>query len=139
MSVFLSKRRHLRVEAGLWGKKMPCLVLQEILLAKTQRSGEVSVEVDTTDSVDLLKTLEEMREQYESVVLKNRLEVEKWYTAQVSDFRMAQNNCEENVHIWHCYRPYWKCHACVYVGVFLQKDGDPPETTQYGYNRGEDV
>uniref|UniRef100_A0A3Q4AYJ0 IF rod domain-containing protein n=1 Tax=Mola mola TaxID=94237 RepID=A0A3Q4AYJ0_MOLML len=57
---------------------------EEIHLARTQRSGEVSVEVDTTDSVDLLKTLEEMREQYESVVLKNRLEVEKWYTKQIN-------------------------------------------------------
>lgn len=77
---------------------MPCVVLQEIHLV-TQQNGDISVEVDTMGSVDMLKTLEEMREHYESMVAKNRSEVKTWYTAQVRDFKLAQNNCEEKVHI----------------------------------------
>lgn len=52
-------------------------------LLRVQQSGTVNVEVDSTESVDLTKVLEEMREQYESVVVKNKLELEKWFKAKV--------------------------------------------------------
>lgn len=52
-------------------------------MARAQTSGKVNVEVDSTESVDLTQVLEEMRTQYEAVVMKNKLELEKWFKAKV--------------------------------------------------------
>ncbi|XP_030271979.1 keratin, type I cytoskeletal 19-like [Sparus aurata] len=56
---------------------------EEMRLMRVQQSGNVNVEVDSTDSVDLSRVLEEMREQYEAVMVKNNLEIEKWFKAKV--------------------------------------------------------
>nr|XP_046261350.1 keratin, type I cytoskeletal 19-like [Scatophagus argus] len=56
---------------------------EEMRLARVQQSGTVNVEVDSTESVDLTKVLEEVREQYESVMMKNKLELEKWFKSKV--------------------------------------------------------
>ncbi|XP_019939582.2 keratin, type I cytoskeletal 19-like [Paralichthys olivaceus] len=53
--------------------------LEEMRLLRTQQSGNVNVEVDSSGSMDLMKALEEMREYYETVVLKSKQDVEKWY------------------------------------------------------------
>lgn len=61
----------------------PLFMLQEMHLLRIQQSGTVNVEVDSAESVDLTKILEEMREQYEAVVAKNKMEVEKWFQTKV--------------------------------------------------------
>lgn len=66
-------------------------MLQEMRLARLQQSGNVNVEVDSTDSVDLSSVLEEMREQYEAVMSKNKLELEKWFKAKVRQERTFEN------------------------------------------------
>ncbi|KAM8773656.1 keratin, type I cytoskeletal 19-like [Acanthopagrus schlegelii] len=60
---------------------------EEMRLVRVQQSGNVNVEVDSTDSVDLSKVLEEMREQYEAVMVKNKLELEKWFKAKVDNLQ----------------------------------------------------
>lgn len=49
--------------------------------------GTVNVELGVTDSVDLTKTLQELREQYESLVIKNKVELEKWFKTKVRKFK----------------------------------------------------
>lgn len=58
-------------------------MLQEMILLRTQHTGKVNVEVDSTESVDLTKILEEMRQRYETVVRNNNIELEKWFKSQV--------------------------------------------------------
>lgn len=48
-----------------------------------QQTGSVNVEVDSVESVDLTRVLEEMREKYETLVKKNKLELEKWFQSKV--------------------------------------------------------
>ncbi|XP_043910913.1 keratin, type I cytoskeletal 19-like [Protopterus annectens] len=45
----------------------------------TQLSGQVSVEVDAVPGVDLTRSLEEMRSQYDGMVEKNRREAKEWF------------------------------------------------------------
>lgn len=53
-------------------------------LARTQLTGDVNVEIDSrSDQADLMNVLEEMREQYESVMIKNKQDQEKWFNARV--------------------------------------------------------
>ncbi|KAG8015153.1 Keratin [Nibea albiflora] len=56
---------------------------EEMRLLRVQQSGKVNVEVDSTESVDLSKILEEMRLQYESVVQNNNIQLEKWFKSQL--------------------------------------------------------
>ncbi|XP_068995907.1 keratin, type I cytoskeletal 13-like [Embiotoca jacksoni] len=56
---------------------------EEMSQLRTQASGGVNVEVDSTESTDLTKVLEEMREQYETVVTKSKLDIEKWFQSKV--------------------------------------------------------
>ncbi|XP_070780139.1 keratin, type I cytoskeletal 19-like [Enoplosus armatus] len=56
---------------------------EEMLQFRVQQSGAVNVEVDSAESVDLTKVLEDMREQYETVMQKNKMELEKWFQAKV--------------------------------------------------------
>lgn len=71
----------------------PLSMLQEKRLLRVQQGGSVNVEVDSAQSVDLAKVLEEMREQYEAVVMKNKMELEKWFNLKVRWW----SNVPENV------------------------------------------
>lgn len=50
---------------------------------RAQHGGSVNVEVDSAESVDLTKVLTEMRQQYESLMEKNKFELEKWFQTKV--------------------------------------------------------
>lgn len=56
--------------------------LQEMRQLRMQTGG-VNVDVDSTESVDLTRVLQEVREQYEGVVAKNKQELDKWFQAKV--------------------------------------------------------
>lgn len=61
-------------------------------MTRSQISGDVNVEVDSrSDQVDLSKVLEEMREQYESVMIKNKQDQEKWFNAKVRNSQMRRS------------------------------------------------
>ncbi|XP_029948987.1 keratin, type I cytoskeletal 19-like [Salarias fasciatus] len=54
---------------------------------RIQSSGSVNVEVDTAESINLQKILEETREQYEAMMLKNTKELEQWFQTKVASLQ----------------------------------------------------
>ncbi|KAM3623932.1 uncharacterized protein V6R79_017105 [Siganus canaliculatus] len=74
---------------------------EDLRLLRAQQSGRVNVEVDSAESADLTKVLEEMREQYEAVMTKNRLEVETWFRSQINALEKQISNCSTDVETHH--------------------------------------
>ncbi|XP_034543165.1 keratin, type I cytoskeletal 13-like [Notolabrus celidotus] len=70
---------------------------EEMRQLRVQQTGAVNVEVDSTASVDLTKVLEEMREQYEAVGLKNKQDVEKWFQAKMEALQTEITSCTTEV------------------------------------------
>ncbi|RLV62317.1 hypothetical protein DV515_00019438, partial [Chloebia gouldiae] len=52
---------------------------EEMRQLQSQTGGDVSVEVNAAPGEDLTKTLNDLREEYEQIIEKNRREVEQWY------------------------------------------------------------
>lgn len=50
---------------------------------RAERGGCVNVAVDSAQSADLTAVLKELREQYETVVQKNKAELERWFQSKV--------------------------------------------------------
>lgn len=74
---------------------------EEMLQLRIQQTGTVNVEVDSAESVDMIKVLEEMREQYEAVVMKNKLELEKWFQSKVDVLKTQITTCTTEVKTFH--------------------------------------
>lgn len=55
---------------------------------QTQCSGDVNVEVNAAPGEDLLKKLNDMRQEYENIIQKNREEVERWYESKVNGYNL---------------------------------------------------
>lgn len=63
-----------------------CLSLnssQEMRQLQSQTGGDVSVEVNAAPGEDLTKTLNDLRNEYEEIIARNRKEVEQWYEVKV--------------------------------------------------------
>ncbi|KAM3923801.1 keratin, type I cytoskeletal 19-like [Leptodactylus fuscus] len=60
---------------------------EEVSERKEHAAGTVNVELDAAPGVDLLKTLNDLREQYEHVAEKNRREAEAWFLGQVESLQ----------------------------------------------------
>ncbi|XP_077575693.1 keratin, type I cytoskeletal 20-like [Stigmatopora nigra] len=60
---------------------------EEMNAARLQYNGNVNVEVDGPSSVDLSKILQDVREQYESMAVKNKQELERWYQAKMDSLQ----------------------------------------------------
>nr|XP_020641171.1 keratin, type I cytoskeletal 10-like [Pogona vitticeps] len=54
-------------------------------------SGDVSIEVNAAPGQDLQKALNELRQEYEEIIAKNRSEVEQWYEAKMEEARQQEN------------------------------------------------
>ncbi|XP_048782437.1 keratin, type I cytoskeletal 19-like [Lagopus muta] len=52
---------------------------------QAQSSGDVNVEVNAAPGEDLLKKLNDMRQEYEQIIQKNREEVESWYESKIEE------------------------------------------------------
>ncbi|XP_053186953.1 keratin, type I cytoskeletal 42-like [Scomber japonicus] len=52
---------------------------EEMERLRVQQSGNVNVQVDNAHSVDLKKVMEDMRSQYEVLMMKNKEELERWF------------------------------------------------------------
>lgn len=57
---------------------------------RKQSTGDVSVEVNACPGPDLRQILEDLRCQYETLIARNRKEVEDWYECKVSDTLVLQ-------------------------------------------------
>ncbi|XP_071360982.1 keratin, type I cytoskeletal 19-like [Trachinotus anak] len=66
---------------------------EEMRQLRVQQTGAVNVDVDSAESVDLTKVLQEVREQYEAVVAKNKLELDKWFQSKVTTL-------QTEIHTW---------------------------------------
>lgn len=78
------------------------LPLQELRQLQSQTTGDVSVEVNAAPGQDLTKILNDLRNEYEQIIEKNRREVEQWYEVKVrsnapgggSSWGKAQTPCD---------------------------------------------
>lgn len=55
---------------------------------RKQSTGDVSVEVNACPGPDLRQILEDLRCQYETLIARNRKEVEDWYECKVSETQL---------------------------------------------------
>ncbi|NXL90833.1 K1C17 protein, partial [Alectura lathami] len=58
---------------------------EEMQSLQTQSSSDVNVEVDAAPGEDLLKKLNNMRQEYEHIIQKNREDVERWYESKMEE------------------------------------------------------
>ncbi|NXA40893.1 K1C19 protein, partial [Eudromia elegans] len=58
---------------------------EEMKSLQAQSGGDVNVEVSAAPGEDLLKKLNDMRQEYERVIQKNRQEVESWYESKMEE------------------------------------------------------
>nr|XP_040044205.1 keratin, type I cytoskeletal 13-like [Gasterosteus aculeatus aculeatus]XP_040044206.1 keratin, type I cytoskeletal 13-like [Gasterosteus aculeatus aculeatus] len=57
---------------------------EELTLLRSQMSGQVNVAVDASPSQDMNQVMSEIRSHYESLISKNRIELEAWYQNQIT-------------------------------------------------------
>ncbi|KAM8840065.1 LOW QUALITY PROTEIN: keratin, type I cytoskeletal 50 kDa-like [Spinachia spinachia] len=57
---------------------------EELILLRSQMSGQVNVAVDASPSQDLNQVMSEIRSHYESLISKNRIELEAWYQNKIT-------------------------------------------------------
>lgn len=91
-------------------------MLQEVAQMKSQQSGSVNVEVDTPCSVDLQKLLDEVREQYQNVVKKNKQDLEKWFQSKVRRLHFQKDSACQKI-----------IQKLFIMCMCLSKGGNPPE------------
>ncbi|XP_034095136.1 keratin 98 [Gymnodraco acuticeps] len=57
---------------------------EELMLLRSQMGGQVNVAVDASPSQDLNLVMSEIREHYETMIGKNRKELEAWYQSKIA-------------------------------------------------------
>lgn len=107
---------------------------------RTQVSNDVNVEMDFGSSqVNLAKVMEEMRVQYEALMIKNKQDQEKWFNSQV------WNSQDATTVGWESggsggRGDYLLMYNVITVRACLcPKDADHPVANRHKHNRGEDV
>lgn len=84
-----------------------CFSLQEMRQLQSQTGGDVSVEVNAAPGEDLTKILNDLRNEYEQIIERNRREVEQWYEVKVrSKAQSGVSFCGKTQTPW-----YWPCNA----------------------------
>uniref|UniRef100_A0A8C9Y6V4 Keratin 98 n=1 Tax=Sander lucioperca TaxID=283035 RepID=A0A8C9Y6V4_SANLU len=68
---------------------------EELALLMSQMGGQVNVAVDASPSTDLNQVMSEIREHYESVIGKNRKELEAWYQNKITVVEQEVNTHTE--------------------------------------------
>ncbi|XP_064895429.1 keratin, type I cytoskeletal 14 [Columba livia] len=58
---------------------------EELRQLQSQTTGDVSVEVNAAPGQDLTKILNDLRNEYEQIIEKNRREVEQWYEVKIEE------------------------------------------------------
>lgn len=70
--------------------------VQEMVLLRSQMSGQINVAVDAGPSTDLNQVMTDIRDHYEGVIGKNRKELESWYQNKV---RRLKTTLEFRIHL----------------------------------------
>ncbi|KAM5273411.1 keratin, type I cytoskeletal 40 [Ctenodactylus gundi] len=70
---------------------------EEVSVLRGQLGDRLSVELDTSPTVDLNKVLDEMRCQYETVLDNNRRDAEEWFAAQTEELNRQQMSSAEQL------------------------------------------
>ncbi|XP_078133080.1 keratin, type I cytoskeletal 50 kDa-like [Sander vitreus] len=68
---------------------------EELALLMSQMGGQVNVAVDASPSTDLNQVMSEIREHYESVIGKNRKELDAWYQNKITVVEQEVNTHTE--------------------------------------------
>lgn len=74
----------------------PANPVQEMVLLRSQMSGQINVAVDAGPSTDLNQVMTEIRDHYEGVIGKNRKDLESWYQNKV---RRSQTILKFGIHV----------------------------------------
>ncbi|XP_071306675.1 keratin, type I cytoskeletal 15-like [Agelaius tricolor] len=70
---------------------------EEMKLLQSQSNGDVNVQINTAPGEDLLKKLNEMRQEYEAIIQKNRAEVEKWYESKMEEVSQQVHSSSQEI------------------------------------------
>ncbi|NXV15944.1 K1C19 protein, partial [Cepphus grylle] len=70
---------------------------EEMKVLQTQSNGDVNVEVNAAPGEDLMKKLNDMRQEYENIIKKNREEVERWYETKMEEVSQQVHSSGQEV------------------------------------------
>uniref|UniRef100_A0A8B9VSS5 IF rod domain-containing protein n=1 Tax=Anas zonorhyncha TaxID=75864 RepID=A0A8B9VSS5_9AVES len=71
---------------------------EELRQLQSQTGGDVSVEVNAAPGEDLTKILNDLRNEYEQIIEKNRREVEQWYEVKVRSNAEVSQDIQTSTH-----------------------------------------
>ncbi|XP_065605227.1 keratin, type I cytoskeletal 14-like [Cyrtonyx montezumae] len=70
---------------------------EELRQLQAQTGGDVSVEVNAAPGEDLTKTLNDLRNEYEQIIEKNRREVEQWYEVKIEEVNRQVTSSSQDI------------------------------------------
>nr|XP_013801847.1 PREDICTED: keratin, type I cytoskeletal 13-like [Apteryx mantelli mantelli] len=70
---------------------------EEMRQLQSQTGGDVSVEVNAAPGIDLTKTLNDLRNEYEQIIERNRREVEQWYEVKMEEVNRQVTSSNEDI------------------------------------------
>ncbi|NWI13849.1 K1C15 protein, partial [Crypturellus soui] len=70
---------------------------EEMRQLQSQTGGDVSVEVNAAPGPDLTKTLNDLRNEYEEIIEKNRREVEQWYEVKIEEVNRQVTSSTQDI------------------------------------------
>ncbi|NXS70100.1 K1C15 protein, partial [Pandion haliaetus] len=70
---------------------------EEMRQLQSQTGGDVSVEVNAAPGEDLTKILNNLRNEYEQIIEKNRREVEQWYEVKIEEVNRQVTSSSQDI------------------------------------------
>ncbi|KFQ43827.1 Keratin, type I cytoskeletal 42, partial [Nestor notabilis] len=70
---------------------------EEMRQLQSQTGGDVSVEVNAAPGQDLTKILNDLRNEYEQIIEKNRREVEQWYEVKIEEVNRQVTSSSQDI------------------------------------------
>ncbi|XP_077644549.1 keratin, type I cytoskeletal 19-like [Lonchura striata] len=70
---------------------------EEMRQLQSQTGGDVSVEVNAAPGQDLTKVLNDLRDEYEQIIEKNRREVEQWYEVKIQEVNQQVTSSSQDI------------------------------------------
>uniref|UniRef100_A0A669PST3 IF rod domain-containing protein n=1 Tax=Phasianus colchicus TaxID=9054 RepID=A0A669PST3_PHACC len=70
---------------------------EELRQLQSQTGGDVSVEVNAAPGEDLTKILNDLRNEYEQIIEKNRREVEQWYEVKIEEVNRQVTSSSQDI------------------------------------------